>query len=350
MKDATPGRITIRKPDDWHLHLRDGAMLQAVAPESARHFGRAIIMPNLVPPVATADQALAYRDRILAALPEGSGFTPLMTLYLTEDTDPADLRRAHARGIATAVKLYPAGATTNSVSGVRDFDKVRAVFETMADIGMPLCVHGEVTDSHVDIFDREAVFIDKVLKPIRKKTPDLRVVMEHVTTADAVDYVRDSPKNIAATITTHHLIINRNHILAGGIKPHFYCLPVAKRERHRVALVQAAVSGDPRFFLGTDSAPHSDAAKLQPCGCAGIFTAPNTLSCLAEVFEAAGRLSHLEAFTSLNGPRFYRLPVNDETVTLVKGAPVEYPARIETGDGPVTVFDPGFPLHWRVEN
>ncbi len=350
MKDATPGRITIRKPDDWHLHLRDGAMLQAVAPESARHFGRAIIMPNLVPPVATADQALAYRDRILAALPEGSGFTPLMTLYLTEDTDPADLRRAHARGIATAVKLYPAGATTNSASGVRDFDKVRAVFETMADIGMPLCVHGEVTDSHVDIFDREAVFIDKVLKPIRKKTPDLRVVMEHVTTADAVDYVRDSPKNIAATITTHHLIINRNHILAGGIKPHFYCLPVAKRERHRVALVQAAVSGDPRFFLGTDSAPHSDAAKLQPCGCAGIFTAPNTLSCLAEVFEAAGRLNHLEAFTSLNGPRFYRLPVNDETVTLVKGAPVDYPARIETGDGPVTVFDPGFPLHWRVEN
>ena len=350
MKDLRPDRITIRRPDDWHLHLRDGAMLRAVAPESARHFGRAIIMPNLVPPVVTAAQAEAYRERIRAALPEGSGFTPLMTLYLTEDTDPEDVRAAHRAGIATAVKLYPAGATTNSASGVRDFDKVRPVLEAMADIGMPLCVHGEVTDSAIDIFDREAVFIDKVLKPIRRKTPELRVVMEHVTTADAVDYVRDSPRNLAATITTHHLIINRNHILAGGIKPHYYCLPVAKRERHRVALVQAAVSGDPRFFLGTDSAPHADPAKLQPCGCAGIFTAPNTMSCLAEVFEAAGRLNHLEAFASLNGPRFYKLPVNEDSITLVRGAPVTYPERIETGDGPVTVFDPGFALHWRVED
>jgi dihydroorotase len=350
MKDARPDRITIRRPDDWHLHLRDGAMLEAVAPESARHFGRAIIMPNLVPPVVTAAQAESYRERIRAALPEGSGFTPLMTLYLTEDTDPADVRHAHESGIATAVKLYPAGATTNSASGVRDFDKVRPVLETMAEIGMPLCVHGEVTDGAIDIFDREAVFIDRVLKPIRRRTPDLRIVMEHVTTADAVDYVRDSPRNLAATITTHHLIINRNHILAGGIKPHYYCLPVAKRERHRVALVQAAVSGDPRFFLGTDSAPHADPAKLQPCGCAGIFTAPNTMSCLAEVFEAAGRLNHLEAFASLNGPRFYRLPVNEDTITLVRGEPVTYPARIETGDGPVTVFDPGFALHWRVED
>ncbi len=348
MKDLRPDRITIRRPDDWHLHLRDGAMLRAVAPESARHFGRAIIMPNLVPPVVTAAQAEAYRERIRAALPEGSGFTPLMTLYLTEDTDPEDVRAAHRAGIATAVKLYPAGATTNSASGVRDFDKVRPVLEAMADIGMPLCVHGEVTDSAIDIFDREAVFIDKVLKPIRRKMPELRVVMEHVTTADAVDYVRDSPRNLAATITTHHLIINRNHILAGGIKPHYYCLPVAKRERHRVALVQAAVSGDPRFFLGTDSAPHSDPAKLQPCGCAGIFTAPNTMSCLAEVFEAAGRLNHLEAFASLNGPRFYKLPVNEDTITLVRGAPVTYPERIETGDGPVTVFDPGVALPWRV--
>ncbi|MCP1168474.1 dihydroorotase [Limimaricola litoreus] len=350
MKDARPTSITLRRPDDWHLHLRDGAMLAAVAPESARHFGRAIIMPNLVPPVVTAAQAEAYRERIRAALPEGSGFTPLMTLYLTEETDPEDVRRAHRDGIATAVKLYPAGATTNSASGVRDFDKVRPVLETMAEIGMPLCVHGEVTDGAIDIFDREAAFIDRVLKPIRRRTPDLRIVMEHVTTADAVDYVRDSPRNLAATITTHHLIINRNHILAGGIKPHYYCLPVAKRERHRVALVQAAVSGDPRFFLGTDSAPHSDPAKLQPCGCAGIFTAPNTMSCLAEVFEAAGRLGALEAFTSLNGPRFYRLPPNEETITMVKGAPVTYPERIETGDGPVTLFDPGFALHWRVED
>ena len=344
-----PARLTIRRPDDWHLHLRDGEMLKAVLPETARHFARAIIMPNLVPPVVTASQAAAYRDRIMAALPVGMRFEPLMTLYLTEDTDPGDVAAAHASGLATAVKLYPAGATTNSASGVTDFTKVRAVLETMAEIGMPLCVHGEVTDPAIDIFDREAVFIDKVLKPIRKKTPDLRIVMEHVTTQNAVDFVRDSKKNLAATITTHHLIINRNHILAGGIRPHYYCLPVAKRERHRVALVQAAISGDPRFFLGTDSAPHTDPAKLQPCGCAGIFTAPNTLSCLAEVFEAAGKLKQLEAFVSLNGPAFYRLPPNEERITLIKGPPVSYPDRIETGDGPVTLFDPGFPLHWRVE-
>ncbi|WP_420859407.1 dihydroorotase [Marivivens marinus] len=342
-------RLTIRRPDDWHLHLRDGAMLEGVLPYSAAHFGRAIIMPNLVPPVVTAEQAASYRDRIMAALPDGMSFTPLMTLYLTEETDPADVARAHAEGIATAVKLYPAGATTNSASGVRDFDKVRPVLETMAEIGMPLCVHGEVTDPTIDIFDREAVFIDRVLKPIRKKTPDLRVVMEHVTTQNAVDYVRDTHKNLAATITTHHLIINRNHILSGGIKPHYYCLPVAKRETHRIALVEAATSGDKRFFLGTDSAPHTDPAKLQACGCAGCFTAPNTLSCLAEVFEAAGKLKQLEAFTSLNGPRFYGLEPNEETVSLVKGDPVDYPERIDTGAGPVTVFDPGFPLHWRVE-
>jgi len=341
--------LTIRRPDDWHLHLRDGAMLAGVLPETARHFARAIVMPNLVPPVVTAAQASAYRERIHAALPEGMDFMPLMTLYLTEETDPADVARAHEEGIATAVKLYPAGATTNSASGVRDFDKVRPVLETMAEIGMPLCVHGEVTDPEVDIFDREAVFIDKVLAPLRRKVAGLKVVMEHITTQTAVDYVRDHPRNLAATITTHHLIINRNHILAGGIRPHFYCLPVAKRERHRIALVQAAVSGDRRFFLGTDSAPHADPAKLQPCGCAGIFTAPNTLSCLAEVFDVADRLKQLESFTSLNGPAFYGLPPNDETIRLIKGDPVRYPAVIETGDGPVTVFDPGFPLHWRVE-
>ncbi|WP_342076045.1 dihydroorotase [Yoonia sp. SS1-5] len=340
--------LKLRRPDDWHLHLRDGAMLKAVLPETARHFARAIIMPNLVPPVVTASQANDYRDRIMAALPAEMDFTPLMTLYLTEDTDPADVAMAHEKGIATAVKLYPAGATTNSASGVTDFDKVRPVLETMADIGMPLCVHGEVTDPDIDIFDREAVFIDKVLKPLRKKVPDLKIVMEHVTTQQAVDYVRDTHKNLAATITTHHLIINRNHILAGGIKPHYYCLPVAKRETHRVALVQAAISGDKRFFLGTDSAPHTDPAKLQPCGCAGCFTATNTLSCLAEVFEAAGKLKKLEAFTSLNGPLYYGLPPNEATVTLQKGDPVVYPDHIATDDGPVTVFDPGFDLHWRV--
>ncbi len=350
MTDRDLTRLTIRRPDDWHLHLRDGAMLQAVLPETTRHFARAIIMPNLVPPVVTAAQAAAYRDRIRAAIPAGADFTPLMTLSLTEDTDPEDVRHAHQSGIATAVKLYPAGATTNSASGVRDFEKVRPVLEAMAEIGMPLCVHGEVTDHEIDIFDREATFIDRVLKPIRKKVPDLKVVMEHVTTQDAVDYVRDSSKNLAATITTHHLIINRNHILAGGIKPHFYCLPVAKREAHRVALVQAAVSGDKRFFLGTDSAPHTDANKLMACGCAGIFTARNTMSCLAEVFEAAGKLKKLEDFASLNGPAYYGLPPNEDTITLVKGEPVQYPASIETGDGPVTVFDPGFDLHWRVES
>jgi len=349
MPDRDLTRLTIRRPDDWHLHLRDGAMLAAVLPETTRHFARAIIMPNLVPPVVTAAQAAAYRDRIIAVMPEGARFTPLMTLYLTEETDPEDVRHAHASGIATAVKLYPAGATTNSASGVHDFEKVRGVLEVMAEIGMPLCVHGEVTDSEIDIFDREAVFIDRVLKPIRKKVPDLKVVMEHVTTQDAVDYVRDSSKNLAATITTHHLIINRNNILAGGIKPHFYCLPVAKREAHRVALVQAAISGDKRFFLGTDSAPHTDSAKLQSCGCAGIFTASNTMSCLAEVFEAAGRLRKLEAFASLNGPAYYGLPPNEDTITLVKGDRIAYPAQIATEDGPVTVFDPGFDLHWRVE-
>ncbi|WP_341365752.1 dihydroorotase [Yoonia sp. BS5-3] len=349
MPDKNMTSLTIRRPDDWHLHLRDGAMLRAVLPETSRHFGRAIIMPNLVPPVVTTADAAAYRDRIIGALPDGADFTPLMTLYLTEDTDPADVKRAYETGVAQAVKLYPAGATTNSASGVRDFEKIRPVLEQMAEIGMPLCVHGEVTDNDIDIFDREAVFIDRILKPLRKKVPDLKVVMEHVTTKDAVDYVRDSHKNLAATITTHHLIINRNHILAGGIKPHFYCLPVAKRELHRVALVQAAISGDKRFFLGTDSAPHTDPAKLQPCGCAGIFTAPNTMSCLAEVFDVAGKLTKLEAFTSLNGPAYYGLAPNETTITLTKGDPIAYPAQITTADGPVTVFDPGFDLHWRVE-
>jgi dihydroorotase len=340
--------ITFRTPDDWHLHLRDGAMLRAVAPETARHFARAIIMPNLVPPVVTGADAAAYRDRILAALPEGSGFTPLMTLYLTEDTDPDDLARAHADGLITAVKLYPAGATTNSASGVTNFDKVRPVLERMADIGCPLCVHGEVVDSDIDIFDREAVFIERVLDPIRRATPGLRVVMEHITTMQGVEYASEGGPDLGATITTHHLVINRNHILAGGIKPHYYCLPVAKREEHRLALRRAATSGDPTFFLGTDSAPHTDANKLLPCGCAGCFTATNTLSILAEVFEQDGALDRLESFTSLNGPKFYRLPPNDSTITLTKGDPVSYPDHIDTGDGPVTVFDPLMPLHWRV--
>jgi dihydroorotase len=322
-------------------------MLRAVLPHTARHFARAIIMPNLVPPVVTGAQAEAYRGRILDALPAGADFTPLMTLYLTEDTDPEDVAAAHAAGLVHAVKLYPAGATTNSASGVANFDKVRGVLERMAEIGLPLCVHGEVTDPQVDIFDREAVFIDRVLDPIRQATPGLRVVMEHITTADAVAYARAQGPDLAATITTHHLVINRNHILAGGIKPHYYCLPVAKREMHRLALRAAATSGEARFFLGTDSAPHTDAKKLLPCGCAGCFTAPNTLSILAQVFEQEEALDRLEGFTSLNGPAFYGLPANSTTVTLERSG-ASYPSHIETEDGHVTVFDPGFALDWKV--
>ena len=341
--------LTLARPDDWHLHLRDGAMLSAVCPESARHFARAIIMPNLVPPVVTGAEAAAYRERILAARPGGNTFTPLMTLYLTEDTDPADVVQAHADGIVTAVKLYPAGATTNSASGVRDFDRVRPVFEAMAEAGIPLCVHGEVTDPEIDIFDREAVFIDRVLDPIRRATPGLRVVMEHITTGNGVDYVRAQERDMAATITVHHLMINRNAILAGGIRPHYYCLPVAKREEHRLALRAAATSGDQRFFLGTDSAPHTDPLKESACGCAGIFTAPNAVSCLAHVFEEEGALDRLEAFASLNGPAFYRLPPNEGRITLKRqDAPVAFPDKIDTGEGSVTVFDPMVPLHWSV--
>ncbi len=342
--------ISIPRPDDWHLHLRDGAMLEGVLPESARDFARAIIMPNLVPPVVTGADAAAYRERILRALPEGAAFEPLMTLYLTEDTDPDDVAAAHASGLVKAVKLYPAGATTNSASGVRDFDKVRPVLERMAEIGLPLCVHGEVTDPAVDIFDREAVFIDRVLDPVRRATPGLRVVMEHITTKDGVDYVRAQGDDMGATITTHHLIINRNHILVGGIKPHYYCLPVAKRESHRLALVAAAVSGDRHFFLGTDSAPHPTDKKECACGCAGCFTATNTMPLLAHVFEAEGRLDRLAAFASMNGPAFYRLPVNPGTLTLVKtDTPTLWPAQIVTGAGPVTLFDPGFPVFWKVK-
>ncbi|MEP0278432.1 MAG: dihydroorotase [Nitratireductor sp.] len=341
--------LTITRPDDWHLHLRDGAMLAGVLPYSAAHFSRAIIMPNLVPPVVTTADAAAYRNRIERALPPGSSFQPLMTLYLTEATDADDVARGFADGVVRAVKLYPAGATTNSQSGVRDIDKVVPVLERMAEIGMPLCIHGEVTDADVDIFDREAVFIERVLEPLRRRVPGLRVVMEHVTTKNGVDYVLANPKGLAATITTHHLIINRNAILAGGIRPHYYCLPVAKRETHRLALRAAATSGDARFFLGTDSAPHTDASKQTACGCAGIFSAINTMACLAHVFEEEKALDRLEAFTSLNGPAFYGLPPNEARMVLRRAAdPVAVPPRIETGEGPVTVFDPMFPLHWFV--
>ena len=341
--------LALRRPDDWHLHLRDGAMLEGILPESARDFARAIIMPNLVPPVVTGADAAAYRDRILAALPDGMTFEPLMTLYLTEGTDAADLRAAAQSGLIKAVKLYPAGATTNSHSGVRDFDKVRGVLEVMAEIGLPLCVHGEVTDPAVDIFDREAVFLETVLDPLRRRIPGLRVVLEHVTTREGVDYVRAQERDLAATITVHHLMINRNAIFAGGIRPHYYCLPVAKREEHRLALRAAATSGDARFFLGTDSAPHVDPAKECGCGCAGIYTAPNAMACLAHVFEEEGALDRLEAFASLNGPAFYRLPPNEGRLVLEKrAAPVPVPDKVVTGEGTVTVFDPMVPVHWTV--
>jgi len=340
--------LILTQPDDWHLHLRDGAMLAGVAPESARNFGRAIIMPNLVPPVVTAAQALAYKGRILAALPKSSTFQPLMTLYLTEQTDPDDLASAHASGLVTAAKLYPAGATTNSESGVQNFNKLQPVLERMAEIGMPMCVHGEVTDADVDIFDREAVFIDRILDPLRRRVPNLKVVMEHITTAEGIAYAKSAPGKLAATITTHHLIINRNHILAGGLRPHYYCLPVAKRETHRLALLDAATSGNPCYFLGTDSAPHADSAKESACGCAGVFSATNTMSCLAEIFDRAGALDRLEGFTSLFGPKFYELAPNPDQITLTKGPPIKFPSYIDTGAGPVTLFNPGIDLHWMV--
>jgi len=341
--------ITITRPDDWHLHLRDGAMLTGIAPETTRHFGRAIIMPNLVPPVVTGKDAAAYRDRILAARPTGSNFEPLMTLYLTDKTDPNDVAAAFNDGIIRAVKYYPAGATTNSDSGVTDIKNVMPVLEKMAEIGLTLCIHGEVTDPEVDIFDREAVFIDTTLDPLRRELPELNITSEHITTKNGIDYVKSQPKNHGGTITTHHLMINRNHMLVGGIRPHYYCLPVAKREEHRLALRAAATSGDTRFFLGTDSAPHIDPNKESGCGCAGCFTATNTMALLAHVFEQENALDKLEGFASLHGPKHYNLPLNAETLTLTKSdSPVAYPEKIETGDGPVTVFNPGHDIFWQV--
>lgn len=331
-----------------HLHLRDGEVLKAVLPESARHFARAIIMPNLQPPIATGAQAAAYRDQIMAALPKGMEFTPLMTLYMTEDMDVEDMAAACHGGIISAVKLYPAGATTNSASGVRNIDNVQHVFEKMEEIGLPLCIHGEVADPGVDIFDREKEFLEKVRR-IRLAFPNLKTVLEHITTSESVEFVKEQDSGMAATITTHHMVLNRNHILAGGIRPHYYCLPVAKREHHRKAVLKAAVSGHPSFFLGTDSAPHIDSRKESPCGCAGCFTATNTISILAEIFQRENALDNLADFTSRNGANFYGLPVSDSTLELSHGAPVDYPEKIHTSEGSVTVFDPMMPLHWHVE-
>ncbi|SEQ66321.1 dihydroorotase [Faunimonas pinastri] len=341
--------IEIIRPDDWHLHLRDGAMLKSVLPATSAVFARAIIMPNLKPPVRTLADLRAYRERILAVLPEGHDFTPLMTLYLTEGTDPEEIREGKRSGEATAVKLYPAGATTNSDAGVSHIDRVSHVFEAMQEVDLPLLIHGEVTDPAVDIFDREAVFIERVLQPIRHRFPELRIVMEHITTKNAADYVRAGDRFLGATITPHHLTVNRNALFRGGIRPHMYCLPIVKREEHRQALVEAATSGDNHFFLGTDSAPHRIHDKEAECGCAGMFNAPTTLSCLAQVFEDAGALDQLEAFTSRHGPAFYKLPVNTDSIRLKREAPVVPDSlAIEGEEESVKVFRPDVDLRWSI--
>ncbi|MBA2932676.1 dihydroorotase [Sphingomonas sp. CGMCC 1.13654] len=338
--------ITIRRPDDWHVHLRDGDMLKAVAGYTARQFARAIVMPNLTPPVTTMEAASAYRDRILAALPEGADFTPLMTCYLTDGADPAEIARGHAEGVFTACKLYPAHATTNSAHGVTDIRKLTGVLETMQRIGMPLLIHGEVTDRHVDIFDREAVFIDTILAPLVRDYPALRIVLEHITTAEAAAFVEESGPQIAATITPQHLVINRNAIFDGGIRPHAYCLPVAKREKHRLAVRRAAVSGSPKFFLGTDSAPHAIDRKETACGCAGIFNAPYAIESYAQVFEEDGVLDRLEGFASEHGPRFYGLPLNEGTITLERVDTV-VPDRIGDGALALVPFHAGETVRWQ---
>jgi dihydroorotase len=339
--------LVIVRPDDWHVHLRDGAMLRHVVPDTARRFARAIVMPNLDPPVTTAAQAVAYRDRILAALPEGMRFEPLMTLYLTEATAPDEIARAKDSGVVHAVKYYPANATTNAHHGVRDLRRCDAVLEAMQRHDLPLLMHGEVTDGDIDVFDREAVFIERHLAPLVRDFPGLRMVLEHITTRSAAQFVAEAPPNVAATITAHHLLLNRNAMFAGGLRPHHYCLPVLKRETHRQALVAAATSGDRKFFLGTDSAPHLRHAKESACGCAGVYTAHAALELYAEVFEDAGHLGRLEGFASLHGPDFYRLPRNPDTLTLERGD-VEVPAELTFDSGALVPFRAGGRLRWRL--
>ena len=336
--------LTIRRPDDWHVHLRDGDVLRAVAPYTARQFARAIVMPNLVPPVMTPEAASAYRERIVEAA--GPGFTPLMTCYLTDETDADEVARGFEQGMWVAAKLYPAGATTNSASGVTDVRNIYPVLARMAEIGMVLCVHGEVTDPDVDVFDREAVFIERILSRLVEDFPALKIVLEHITTADAVEFLRGR-ETVAATVTPQHLTINRNALFAGGLRPHAYCLPVAKREKHRLAVRDAATSGEPNIFLGTDSAPHARSAKESGCGCAGIFNAPFALETYAAVFDAEGKLDKLEAFASINGPRFYGLPLNEGSITLER-AEVNVPERIESDGIEIIPFRAGETLGWKL--
>jgi dihydroorotase len=341
-------QITITRPDDWHLHLRDGAALAAVLPHSARQFARAIVMPNLRPPVTTVAAAGEYRARIVAALPAGVTFEPLMTLYLTDSMLPEEIRRAVASGFVHAVKWYPAGATTNSDSGVTDIGRCTAVLAAMEECGLPLLVHGEVTDPTVDVFDREKVFIERVLQPLLLRHPRIRLVLEHITTGDAADFVRDCGDHVVATITAHHLLYNRNAIFAGGIRPHHYCLPVLKRERHRQALLRAATSGNPKFFLGTDSAPHSRASKETACGCAGCYTAPAALELYAEAFESMAAMDRLEAFASFHGPDFYRLPRNVGQITLRQEEWLLPVAYAYAGGESLVPLRAGEPLRWRM--
>jgi len=348
MRNPQPVKITLRRPDDWHLHVRDGAALQSVVPHTAQRFGRAIIMPNLRPPVTTTDAALAYRERILAAVPEGNNFQPLMTLYLTDNTPAQEIDAARRSGHIHAVKYYPAGATTNSDSGVTDIANTRAVLEVMQETGMPLLVHGEVTDPDVDVFDREAVFIDRVLTPLMQRFPQLKIVLEHITTRQGVEFVQDSPAHIGGTLTAHHLLMNRNAMFTGGIRPHNYCLPILKREQHRRHLLAAATSGNPKFFLGTDSAPHPRGAKESACGCAGLYSAHAALELYAEAFEQAGALDKLEGFASFYGADFYGLPRNEDSITLVRTGqtiPDSYPL----GEDRLVPMRAGETLGWVIE-
>ncbi len=341
-----PNRLTLTRPDDWHLHLRDGAALASVLPDTARQFARAIVMPNLKPPVTTTAQAAAYRERILAARPQGSDFVPLMTLYLTDNSSAEEITHAAESGLVHAVKLYPAGATTNSDAGVTDLARCRPALEAMQRLGLPLCVHGEVTDRQIDVFDRERVFIDTQLIPLRRDFPGLRVVFEHITTQDAADYVREAQGEIGATITAHHLLYNRNAIFQGGVRPHWYCLPVLKRERHREALVAAATSGNPRYFLGTDSAPHARHDKESDCGCAGCYTALHAMELYATAFERAGALDRLEGFASHFGADFYRLPRNTGTITLER-RPLRIPATLPFAGSELVPLAAGETLDWQ---
>ena len=340
-------KITLTRPDDWHLHLRDGEMLRSVLPHTARQFARAIVMPNLRPPVITTEQAAAYYERIIDALPEGSHFEPLMTLYLTDNTAPEEIQRAKKSGLVHAVKLYPAGATTNSDAGVTDIRKTYSVLEEMQKCGMPLLVHGEVTDPKVDIFDREAVFIEQVLQPLLKDLPDLRIVFEHITTQNAAQFVSEAPDNIAATLTAHHLLYNRNAMLVGGIRPHYYCLPILKRETHREALLKAATSGSKKFFLGTDSAPHAQPTKETACGCAGCYTALTAIELYAEAFDQVGSLDKLEGFASFYGADFYGLPRNSKNITLLKEAWV-VPETVGFGEQCLVPLRAGERVTWKL--